>query len=432
MRAIGIDFGTTNSAVATWGADQGVRVARFDGLDRTLRLGDGGSSVADNLPTVFFFPSGERSLHTGYDAIQRYVESGMDGRFIQSIKTFLPSRAFTGTQVGGKVRSIEELVAAFLRQLVEKASHSLQTELKGPVVLGRPARFSADPELDALAEGRLRRAAALAGLSEVTFVIEPVAAALAYEATLTADETVVVADLGGGTTDFTVMRVGPSCSRLTDRSASILASGGLSVAGDRFDAEIVRAKLFPLLGHGSEYDTISGAALVPHSLFQKLLQWNHVSFLKSRDMLEFLRKVHAKSSDPKGIGALLQIVEEDLGYVMFRAVERAKRLLPNSDPAAIEAEAFAFPVSAWLTREEFDTAVSGLLDDIRATATEVLGAAGLDPSRVDAVFLTGGTSLIPEVRAVFAKLFGADKLRDRNTFTSVVDGLARSGAQFAG
>jgi len=427
MRAIGIDFGTTNSAVATCSAQEGVRVARFDGLDQTLRLGDGGSSVADNLPTVFFCPRGERTLHTGYDAIQHYVESGMDGRFIQSIKSFLPSRAFTGTQVAGKVRSIEELVADFLRQLVDKASCSLGTELQGPVVLGRPARFSPDPELDALAEGRLVRAAALAGLDEVTFVIEPVAAALAYEATLSTDETVLVADLGGGTTDFTLMRVGPGSSGLRDRSASILASGGLSVAGDRFDAEVVRTKLFPLLGHGSHYDTISGSALLPNSLFQKLLQWNHVSFLKSRDMLGFLQKVHAKSSDPEGIGALLQIVEEDLGYVMFRAVERAKREVATHDPAQIEAEAFAFPVSAQLSRAEFESAVSGLLADIRSSATEVVASAGLKSTDIDAVFMTGGTSLIPEVRAVFAELFGLEKLRDRSTFTSVVDGLARSG-----
>ncbi len=273
-----------------------MRVARFDGLDRTVRLGDGGSSVADDLPPVFFCPNGERSMHTGYDTIQRYLESGMDGRVIQSIKSFLPSRAFTGTQVGGKVRSIE----------------------------GRE-----------------------------------------------------------------------------------------------------------LLGHGSSYDTISGAALVPSSPFQELPQWTHVSFLKDRDMLEFLRRVNAKSSDPEGIGALLQIVEEDLGYVMYRAVERAKRLLGSTDPAVIEAEAFAFPVRASLTREQFETAATGLLDQIRTTTTDLLGAAGLTPVGVDAVFLTGGTSLIPEVRGVFAELFGADNLRDRSTFTSLVDGLARTGALLA-
>lgn len=425
MPGIGIDFGTSNSAVATWAPDVGVRVARFRST-QPLEIGDAGSSVADNLPTVFFFPTQERAFHTGYDAIVRYVETGMDGRFIQSIKSFLASRAFTGTQIGGRVRSIEELIAAFLRQLLDKASHALGDELSGPVVLGRPARFSADPELDALAEGRLRRAAELAGLEDVTFVIEPVAAALAYEATLTSEEIVVVGDLGGGTTDFTVMRVGPESSRAADRSASILASGGLSVAGDRFDAEIVRAELFGVLGHGSSYRTISGDAKVPHSLYSNLLQWNQVSFLKSRDTLEFLRKVHAKAHDPEGIGALLRIVEDDLGYIMFRAVERAKRALPNEDPTPIEADAFAFPVRAELTRASFRAAVAPLLAQIRATAEHVLGEAGLGPDGVDAVFLTGGTSLIPEVRALFAELFGADKLRDRSTFTSVVDGLSRS------
>ena len=261
----------------------------------------------------------------------------------------------------------------------------------------------------------------------MTFVIEPVAAALSYEATLDADEIVMVADLGGGTTDFTVMRLGPSHRGQADRTPSILASGGLHVAGDRFDGEIVRSKILPQLGQGSEYRTMTGPARVPAWLFSKLLQWNHVAFLKKRETVEFLRKVHATSSAPDAIGGLLRLIEEDLGYVLFRTVELAKRTAAAGTDAPIESGPLALPIGTTvLSQAEFEDAVAGLLEQLRAAALDVLKGAQLGPADVHAVFLTGGTSLLPQVRALFQDLFDEARLRARSTFCSVVDGLARS------
>lgn len=425
-RTFGIDFGTSNSAIAV---QEGGEVRVLDwALPEALARGD--RRAVDTMPTVLFAPSYDRELHIGHEAIAHYLFTGLEGRFMQSIKAFLPQSTFNGTMVRGRNYTIEELVAGFLRRFLDGAERALGGKIAGRVVLGRPARFSLDPEEDRLAETRLRKAAAMAGLEDVTLLIEPVAAALAYEARLDRDETVLVVDLGGGTSDFTLMRVGPSHRAAGDRRASILASGGIPVAGDAFDGELVRARLFDALGYGSHYAPMGNKTPVPHWIFQKLRRWNHVSFLKSKKYLEFLREVHETSDRPDEIGALIHLIEDDMGYLLFRAVERAKREVAVKKTTWIADEENALPVKVSLSRAQFTEATAGLVEDIRRTALGVLADASLDAGAVDAVFMTGGTSLVPEVRATFVELFGPQRLRERSTFTSVVDGLAR-GAEVA-
>lgn len=420
MTAIGIDFGTSNSGYAIATDDGAVRLAPFE------RVTDPGT--ADTAPTVLFFPDYERDIHFGHHAIGRYLHVGLEGRFVQSMKTFLPMKSFNGTAIRGRPFDIEELVATFLRRFVAAAEQHFGVKTQDlDLVMGRPARFSEDPEADALAEVRLREGARRAGLTRFQFLIEPVAAALAYEAQIDRDETVLVADLGGGTSDFTLMRVGPSQRGLTDRRPSILASRGIPIAGDKIDAEIVRLALLPLFGLGSDYLAFTDRATVPHWIFNRLLQWNHVSFLKSKDTLEFLRLVHKTSNDKKAIGRLLELVESDQGFLLFRAVERAKRALATQATARIEDEAAALAVDAEITRADFEAATAPLVDRIHATAMETLTAADVSPERVDAVFMTGGTSLLPQVRERFIGSFGEAKLRGGNTFTSVAVGLALGG-----
>ncbi len=415
MKAFAIDFGTSNSAVAACLEDGQVQVARFASHEGEKAY----------IPTLLFYQRGQKQLYTGFSAIENYLESGMDGRLIQSIKAFLPSKSFKGTTINNRLLSIEQLIAAYLRQLMGNAEKALGQKLEGPVILGRPARFSTDPELEALAHQRLLDAAELAGLKDIQFLIEPVAAALSYEASLASDHRVLVADLGGGTSDFTVMQVGPSFKRQVDRQKTILGSGGLSVAGDAFDAEIVRHKLFPLLGHGSTYQTLTGPAQLPKWFYSKLLKWNQVSLLKDRKTMEFLERAQKGNSSPEGMAALLQIVSEDLGYVMYQAVEGAKRAVGEQEVVPIENETFALPIKTTMNRSEFVTATANCVEQISATASEVLKQAQTQPSEIDAVFMTGGTSLVKEVRGWFAGTFGGEKLMDRSTFTSVVDGLAR-------
>jgi hypothetical chaperone protein len=418
----GIDFGTSNSAIAI-ARDREVRVLEWPLPDALA--GGRTPRAQDTLPTVLFAPSYENELHIGHEAIAHYLFTGLEGRFIQSMKAFLPQSSFTGTMIRGRNYAIEDLVAIFLRKMIASAETMLEERVEGRIVLGRPARFSLDDAEDRLAESRLLRAAALAGLKDVRLLIEPVAAALAYEAQLAKDEIVLVADLGGGTSDFTLMRVGPSHQGKGDRKGSILASGGLLVAGDCFDGELVRARLFDALGFGSSYVAFTAPTPVPHWIFQKLLRWNHVSFLKNRKYLDFLKEVFETSDRPEQIGALIRLVEDDMGYLLFRAVERAKRAVHQAQRTWIADEENALPVKATLTKKQFEDATEGLVRDIRKTALGVLRSAGLDAESVDAVFMTGGTSLVPEIRTAFASMFGEAKLRSKSTFTSVVDGLAR-------
>jgi hypothetical chaperone protein len=417
---VGIDFGTSNSAVALRGDDGQTRVARFDAVEP--------GATARTAPTVLFFPGDRRELAFGHAAVRTYLFDGLEGRFVQSMKTFLPAKSFTGTQLRGQSYEIEDLVALYLKRLLAAASAQLGTAITAvpDVVLGRPARFSLDPEADALAEARLVRGAERAGLSGFRMQIEPVAAALAYEAELARDEIVFVADLGGGTSDFTVMRVGPSHRGAADRRASILASRGVPIAGDKLDAEIVRAALLPTLGLGSSYLAFTDRAPVPNWIFHELLAWNHVSFLKSRKMLEFLRLVARTSDAPDAIARLLTIVEEDQGYLLYRAVERAKRTLADAEVATIADAEHGLAVEAEITRARFEAAIAPLVDQIWATALECLAAAGLTPDAIDVVFTTGGTSLVPLVRARFLDTFGAARLRAGDDFTSVAEGLARA------
>jgi hypothetical chaperone protein len=418
----GIDFGTSNSAIAMAMSDGRVHPVRWN-VPSTLSTE--GESESSTLPTVIFAPDYDREFHVGFDAIRQYLFTGLDGRFMQSIKAFLPSPTFTGTVIKNRHYSIEELIAIFLRRARIAAEEQLGVKLEGRIVLGRPARFSLDAEEDRLAETRLLEAAKLSGLPEVTLLIEPIAAAIAYEATLEREEVVFVADLGGGTSDFTVMRVGPS-QRDRDRSESVLASGGVPVAGDALDGEIVRARLFAQFGYGSEYRAFGAPTAVPHWIFHKLLRWNHVSFLKSKKYLEFLREVSKTSDRPEDIERLIELVDSDLSYVLFRAVERAKRGVQSQPSAEISDEEHSLPVREELTVEQFADAIAERLGDIRRNALDTLERAGLEPSRVDAVFMTGGTSLVSPIRAEFSRIFGAEKPRGRGTFTSVVDGLARA------
>lgn len=419
---IGIDFGTSNSAVAFRRGDE-VHLAKFDraAIDA---LYETSSPSASTAPTLQFYAKRGTGVALGHNAIAAYLEAGLDGRFIQSIKAFLPSKTFKGTHIRGVMVTIEQLVARYIRWLVGVAKETLGFDDVDRIVVGRPARFSADDTLDAIAQARLTSAVDLAGFGQFELMIEPVAAALSFEAELDRDCVVLVADLGGGTSDFTVMRVGPGERGNEDRQQSILAAGGVAIAGDRIDGAIVRAALLPALGYRTAYSVMGDETTIPNAIFHRLLRWNHVSFLKGRDTIEFLRRVTQTAEAPDAIRALLRIVEDDMGYVMFKAVERAKIAMASADSTWIKDDELGLPVSVELERQLYRDAIAPLLDEIMAKAHEVADASG---APIDAVFMTGGTSLLPDVRARFADAFGDEKIQSRDNFTSVAAGLVRGG-----
>ncbi|HEY1087130.1 MAG TPA: Hsp70 family protein [Archangium sp.] len=375
--------------------------------------------------TVLFFPEDTAEVLAGQEAIARYEEDNA-GRFIQSMKTWLPASSFTRTQLRNRTLSLEELIAVFLRRVRTVASDVFGSELDA-VVLGRPARFSPDPKQDAFAEDRLRKAAGLAGFEHVRFLIEPIAAALAYEASLKKDEVVLVADFGAGTTDLTLMHLGPSRRGAGDRRADVVASSGVYVGGDRFDAAIMKHKLFTHFGHGSTSLPTLGAKRMemPTYVSSRLLSWNEMSLIrekKTRELIELM----LKSSDRKpAIEALHDLVMYNLGFRLYRAIEAAKVTLSTEKKARIDFDEERIHVHETITRDEFETASAHLIDELEACADELLTRvpAGL---RIDSVFLTGGSSHVPAVRRLFARKFGEERLRTADAFTSVVEGLGRA------
>jgi hypothetical chaperone protein len=416
MATCGLDFGTSNSAVALPSGE----VLRIDHGNVEPRL----------FRSVLFFPEQMTGHLAGATAIEEYLQRS-EGRFIQSIKGWLSSASFTATQIRGKAFKLEDLVAMLLRAIRAQAEAAAGTPLD-EVTLGRPALFAADPSHDALAERRLVRAAELAGFKRIRLLIEPIAAALAYEATLTDDELVLVADFGAGTSDLTIMRLGPSRRGAPDRRADVVASGGVPIGGDRFDAEIMRHKLLPYFGLGSTYEVMGKRMVVPMAILGRLLSWHEMSFIRERATQDLIDRILYTSDNARAIEALYDLVEENLGYRLFRAIESAKIRLSSAESTRIEFHEARIDVDEPLTRADFERFSAPLVVELDACATRLLEAAQLRPQEIQSVFLTGGSSQIPAVRRLFATRFGEERLRTADAFTSVAEGLGRGAAALTG
>jgi hypothetical chaperone protein len=426
---IGIDFGTTNSAVAM--ADEFGRVT-------TARYRSGDTEV-ETFRSILFFSALQKgmrrdlSAYAGPDAIDRYLHAEDGGRLIQSIKSYLASSSLKSTNLFGRSYRFEELVGYLLRSL--KAAASLSgVPIGNRAVVGRPVRFvgAATPGDDAYATKRLREALALAGITDVHFEFEPVAAAYSYEASLKKDELLLVADFGGGTTDFTVVRVGPGARRMRDPQERVLASAGVGIAGDGFDAKIVRHLVAPLLGRGSQWRLLGKTGTVPNWPFAKLEHWHHLSFLKSNENMEALRIMRKRAIEPDKIDLFIMLVTEDLGFQLHRAVQQAKYELSIKQEAVFSFHVPGIHVSQTVTRAQFEEWISDELRAIAACVDHMLEGAGVKPTHIDKVFLTGGSSFVPAVRDIFEHRFGTERLVGGSEFTSVAKGLALRSRELQG
>jgi hypothetical chaperone protein len=425
--AIGFDFGTTNCAIAVVAPDGAPHLAHYSGPDGDVAT----------FRSILYFDRDEKGapveVHAGPGALLHYLErEEHDGRLVQSLKSFLASRLFSATRIFDQTYRLEDLIALLARKLREGAERSLGMPIAHAVV-GRPVHFvGAESEADdALAQRRLEAALHNAGFRSVTFEYEPVGAAYHYERSLDHDERILIADFGGGTSDFSLLWVGPS--HRARRAEAILGHDGVDVAGDAFDGKIVRHKVAPMLGRGSEFESLYGRRLpVPGWIYVHLERWHHVSFLKSPRTMQLLLDLRREAVNPGPLDALVRVVEQDLGFMLYRAVERAKRDLSESDSARLLLQSDVLTLDATITRAEFDGWIADELTKIGACVDRLLARTGVTPDQVDRVFMTGGSSFVPAVRAVFQQRFGAEKLRGGQELTSVASGLALRAAEVVG
>jgi hypothetical chaperone protein len=420
---LGIDFGTTNSSIARANEDGRVELAHFPAL--------GGLTTA--YRSLLYLEQSKTKtraqLHSwsGPEGIERYLAADTKGRLIQSLKSYLSSRSLTSTEVFGRRQLLEDLIARILADLRRHAEHHFHCSITAATV-GRPVHFvGADSDADDdFAVERLRIAFEKAGFTQIEFEFEPIAAAYHYASTLTHDELVLIGDFGGGTSDFSLLRLRPGGG-----PHQLLANSGVGLAGDAFDARIIRHLVSPHLGAGS-LERSGGKTLVavPNWVYARLEHWHHLSFLRTRAVSEMLRGARVRALEPDKIAALSELIEADLGYQLHQAVQRTKVALSSHEQAEFRFDEPGLHLRASVTRQDFESWIEDDLNAIRKAVAQVVNAAGVPDTAVDRVFLTGGSSLVPAVRRIFEERFGhkdrfgQDRVRTGDAFTSVASGLA--------
>ena len=411
---IGLDFGTTNSSIA---------IARDGGAPDAVRFRTAAGET-DTYRSVLYFERHSATL-SGPSAIEGYLAADEKGRLIQSLKSFLASRLFTSTDVFGRQFTVEDLITIILRDLRTQAEAQLGS-FGEAIVVGRPVRFShANDEADnEFALERLKKAIEKADIGPVVFEYEPVAAAYFYESTLDHDELIMIGDFGGGTSDFSLVGVGPTARRERDRGAGILGAEGVAVAGDAFDARVVRNLVSPELGRDSQFRSLDKLLPMPLWIYSNLERWHYLSFLKSNQTLQMIRSIRSQSLEPRKLAALLHVVENDLGFYLHQSVQATKAALSSEATSRFLFEDYELRVDSAVERDDFERWIDEELGKIGDSVDRLLSSTGVSSSDVDRVFLTGGSSLVPAVRHISIERFGQERMSGGSEFTSVAKGLA--------
>ena len=427
----GIDFGTSNSVVTLIG-DQGPQDENPGPQDKDDPSHHPPLVIRE--PSLMYFPEhdeGTAERYCGSRALAEYIDHGMTGRFFQSVKTILPDPGFTHTTINGKRFSASDLVAVMLRYLREEAERRSGRSVTR-AVLGRPARFSQDPEREQIAGNRLQEAATQAGFTHVEFELEPVAGAHAFAETSTTGiptgSVIFVADHGGGTSDFTLFRLGRDTRNLLT-AEEVLSTHGIRAGGDDFDGTIMWNRLVETFGYGTHYESFGKYLPVPVHIYHIISRWDQIHFLKTLSYREELKYYLRSSDNPLTIRRLIKLVEEDLGYFIFKAIESAKIELSSTTTTVVAYEKDKLRIHEELGRDEFEGYISRYTDAIQVAIDDTLTAGGLGletaADAVQGVFMTGGSSRVPAVRRLMERRFGSDKIiDDQDQFQSVSLGLA--------
>ncbi|WP_297511373.1 Hsp70 family protein [uncultured Caulobacter sp.] len=418
---IGVDFGTTNTVVSmTHGGE--ARLVRFSIDNRDL--------FAFRSALSFHATQGaggqERVVEAGPWAIEAYLEDPLETRFIQSFKTFAASQAFTETRILDKRYLFEDLLAAFLLRLKDHAGDQLAA-LPPRVIVGRPVTFAGTSPNEALALTRYEEAFKRLGFTDIRYAYEPVGAAFFFARQLQVDATVLVADFGGGTSDFSLVRF-ERASDGTLRSTP-LSRSGVGVAGDAFDYRIIDQLVSPALGKGSSYRSFSNTLPIPQRYYAAFARWDQLALLRASKDMRDIRALERSALEPDKIAALIEVLDGNHGYALYRSVSALKEALSSQTEATFRFEAGSVEIERPVARRDFEGWIAPELAAIERAVGEALDGAGLTEASVDRVFLTGGSSFVPAVREIFLRRFGGDKIETGGEFESIASGLALIGRE---
>ncbi len=415
---LAIDFGTSNSLVAA---------ATAEGRTQPLPI-DPSHDDPTILRSVLYSPA-RQEWDFGEEAISKYYDMGAEGRIFRSLKKFLPDPFFTGTQVHGIFHSLEDLLGRLMRTIRVRAEQHLNQDLKA-VMLGHPALFSPQPALHQQALQRLEKAANLAGFEKVAFCPEPVAAAHHFASSLDRPKTVLIADFGGGTSDFTIVRMRPEGFAAED----VLALGGLSIAGDSFDGSIMENLVAPYFGSKISYQVPLGSNILslPKALVRKMCSPADLLLLGRQDYLEFFRRLDDWSvgkDDSLILDRLRILVEERQGYHLFQCIEEGKKALSSLEVGKINYEYPGIDLHLDLPKTEFQSFSAPLVQSIIKCLDGTVQQAGLSYDQIDIVCCTGGTARLGAINEALAERLGYEKLQQHLPFHAVINGLAERAVQ---
>ncbi len=417
-RTIGLDFGTTNTVAALAQGDRAADLVEF--------AGEAATGAVFRSALCFWQEEGARggiAHEAGPWAIAEYLDYPLGSRFIQSFKSVAASPLFEHAPIFSKRLRFEELGQIFLEHLAAHANGALDAR-GARIVVGRPVNYAGARADPALALERYGLMFANFG-AEIHYVYEPLGAAFSFASRLAEPATVLVADFGGGTSDFSIVAMAEPGS--SPRCVP-LSSAGIGIAGDRFDSRIVEHVVLPLLGKGGCYRSFDKELEIPGGYFSDFSDWSKLALMRNRRTLDELAKLRRSALDPEAIGRMIAIVENELGYPLYEAVGQVKRALSGQEHAEFRFAGGGVDIACDLSRRDFESWIAPDVARIEACVDRVLADAGKTAGEIDRVFLTGGSSLIPAIRRLFVERFGEESIAQGGELTSIAHGLALIGA----
>ncbi|GAB3969342.1 Hsp70 family protein [Spirosoma terrae] len=404
----GIDFGTSNSSIAI---DQNGQISLVPVEKEHV-----------TIPSALFFQRTNNKAFYGREAVNLFFDRNQ-GRFMRSLKRVLGTSLMKqGTLVNGMSMNFVTIIASFLKHIKDKADAVAGEEIEA-VVMGRPVHFvDNDGQADARAQAELMAIAQRIGFKYIDFQFEPIAAAFAHEANVTGEKLAIVADLGGGTSDFTVIRLSRQSGRKTDRSSDILANTGVRVGGNDFDKELSMTAIMPELGYRSTYG--EKQLDVPIKPYQDLAEWSKVNFLYTPKLIMQMRQILHQSHDKKRFQRLVSVLENETGHSLLASAEATKIALSTQEAYNARFDFIEPDFSIEIERTLFEQSIDGEIEKIMESARQCLREAGIQKEAIELVILTGGTTEVRTVQMAFRQLFPNAAIADENKLSSVGLGLA--------